>query len=66
MNELKPCPFCGGKVQLVHDMETLETTGVYCLGCKGMARWPGIIMRDDESYGEHKEKIVKAWNRRKE
>ena len=33
MNELKPCPFCGGKALLSHDHTGLGTSYVRCEKC---------------------------------
>ena len=33
MNELKPCPFCGGKALLSHDHAGIEASYVRCEKC---------------------------------
>lgn len=33
-NELKPCPFCGGKAQVVFDSETETLFIIQCTECK--------------------------------
>ena len=33
MNELKPCPFCGGKASLRHDHTGIGTSYVQCEKC---------------------------------
>ena len=61
-NELKLCPFCGGKAELWLDFEQYRTKfeydekNVYHCGCKNC----GIIF---SSYWE-KEHAIEQWNRR--
>jgi Lar family restriction alleviation protein len=49
--KLKPCPFCGGKAEMVSDFE--DEHYVYCTGCKG--GWKTM---------ENPEEAAAAWNRR--
>lgn len=69
MNELKPCPFCGGEVELyeyesdqtIYDSDTLgyvdtEYRIVYGVGCPEC----GCIIADKTSI----QKAREAWNRR--
>ena len=51
--ELKPCPFCGGKAEMVSDFD--DEHYVYCTGCKG--GWKTM---------ETPEEAAEAWNRRVE
>jgi Lar family restriction alleviation protein len=51
--ELKPCPFCGGKAEMVSDFD--DEHYVYCSGCKG--GWKTM---------ETPEEAAEAWNRRVE
>jgi len=59
MNELKLCPFCGGKakfepVGLLQKEYELESGFVACQSKKC-----GVVL-----YGESKIKAIKVWNRR--
>jgi Lar family restriction alleviation protein len=51
--ELKPCPFCGGKAEMVSDFD--DEHYVYCIGCKG--GWKTM---------ETPEEAAAEWNRRAE
>lgn len=54
MKELKPCPFCGGKIEKVNS-PMMNTVMFVCHKC-------GV---DVCFYGaEHEPKASKAWNRR--
>ena len=57
MNDLKPCPFCGGNAELrAADNKKVKTDWyVLCLGCcaKTFPYW-------------NREKAAEAWNRRAE
>ena len=61
--ELKPCPFCGGKASLNYEHIPGEDKGfwaqVICNACHGRSggTWAG-------SYNAAERKEVKAWNRR--
>ncbi|MGN0733702.1 MAG: Lar family restriction alleviation protein [Emergencia sp.] len=52
MTELKPCPFCGGKAEMVL---FIGNFGVGCTNCMG-SMFP--------VNGQTKEEAIKAWNRR--
>ena len=72
MDELKPCPFCGGKAFLdlkskSHGEHFGATFEVGCRNCcfsfKKDSRWyiaNGQIMTDKDGYKE----CIEAWNRR--
>lgn len=49
--ELKPCPFCGGKA-MSHPYSKDDFT-IYCKDCKAEIGW------------REKEEAIKAWNTRK-
>lgn len=51
-NELKPCPFCGGKATLWEDVGADRPFNVLC-GCGGRVGW-----------FETEEETIDAWNRR--
>lgn len=61
--ELKPCPFCGGKAKLNYERISGENKGywaqVICTQCCGRSEgvWAG-------SYKSAEQKEIKAWNRR--
>ena len=54
--EIKPCPFCGGKVRLDTAYSYFRDTVIYCDGCDM------VYTLDDCS--TTKEQIAEAWNRR--
>lgn len=54
MNELKPCPFCGGEAKFVHIFENPEKCMVSCRECDG-----GI-----DAVFANEEAAAEAWNRR--
>lgn len=56
--ELKPCPFCGGVVELRDKMDGRDET--YMIHCTGCHMWfEKFVWR---GYGENT--IIKEWNRR--
>jgi|24BtaG_2_1085350.scaffolds.fasta_scaffold18961_3 Lar family restriction alleviation protein len=61
--ELKPCPFCGGEMQ-IYDSPLNDTVSesyrVYMPQCKN----DNCIAGDDGYYGKSPEDAIKAWNRR--
>ena len=52
MNELKPCPFCGGKAKLQGD-ESKYGCFVVCTNCYA-----------EMDYSETEVKAIEAWNKR--
>jgi len=60
---MKDCPFCGGKVQYLRDLETPKISGIFCRGCKAMVKWP-IQMSSKEAFGENESKWLAKWDRR--
>ena len=52
MEQLKPCPFCGGKAKVILFMRNY---GVACTKCLG-----GIVPHHEQT----KHEAIKAWNRR--
>mgnify|MGYP002508214868 CR=1 FL=1 len=53
MDELKPCPFCGGEANINHGNGIFKRFYVYCVKCK--ARHPNRLTR---------ECAIDYWNRR--
>lgn len=58
MEELRPCPFCGGYAHVDTAYSYYADTVIYCEGCGG------IFSLDDLE--TTKEDLIKAWNRREE
>jgi Lar family restriction alleviation protein len=56
-NELKPCPFCGGKARYVYSM---PFNAVKCPKCKIFG--PTVI--DTYEQADGKEESIQLWNRR--
>ena len=64
MNDgLKPCPFCGGKVEYWTDLE-LNPMGVLCSHCK--ISFQMLSLRRGKVFGDAMEQISERWNRRTE
>lgn len=64
MKELKPCPFCGGKVQICYGID-YTVSGVRCDNCGLIAQWPRIKTRgNNKTFGELAKPYIKVWNRR--
>lgn len=63
MDELKPCPFCGGKVQMANNID-FEPEGVYCPTCHMKVRYTRIAMKNKDTFGDVMERTATAWNRR--
>ena len=65
MNELKPCPFCGGKAAVV----SAQISGVWFIRCKSCTAMIGrktktISTLCGKEYFETREAAEIAWNRR--
>ena len=64
MNELKPCPFCGNKVDYNHDLN-MEPHGVWCKHCKMIVRFTRVkAIQRGETFGDVERRIAERWNRR--
>lgn len=64
MIELKPCPFCGGNVRMMHDADGTPN-GIHCK-CGAYTRFlfmPKII---GETFGDVQDRIIERWNSRAE
>ena len=58
MTELKPCPFCGGKVKRV--------IGIMGLNFFKCPKCGAVINFDNDYYNTHQNEAIEAWNRRTE
>jgi Lar family restriction alleviation protein len=58
MNELKPCPFCGGKAELIRD---IYSTHVRCSICKARAT---PFWGKPYANNETQKMAIEAWNKR--
>ena len=64
MMELKPCPFCGGKVDFNYNVE-LEPNGIHCIRCHMHAVFYRVKpARPREIYERVLNDYAEAWNRR--
>ena len=63
MSELKPCPFCGGAVRFIHNIE-MEPDGIICDRCKIVTRFMRIKVNNGERFGVVMSKMAEAWNKR--
>lgn len=64
LKELKPCPFCGGQVKFVHDMNS-EIIGIRCPDCKSMTKFYGLpTPKKSETFGETMNRWAGKWNQR--
>lgn len=60
MTELKPCPFCGGKVRRV-----IGFGGLNFFKC--LSTYCGAVMSfDNDYYNEHKNEAIEQYNKRAE
>ena len=59
MDELKPCPFCGGKAELRHFAGINVTSYVRCMDCKAQTFEFRISTEQSSD-----EEAIEAWNRR--
>ena len=61
MEKLKPCPFCGGKAEIViNKSKRGQTANIHCTKCscrKTLLRYPDYV-------GSIEEEAIEAWNRR--
>lgn len=56
MQELKPCPFCGGKVRRV-----IGFMGLNFFKCQ---KCGAVISFDNDYYNDHQDEAIEAYNRR--
>lgn len=62
MEKLKPCPFCGGEVRMMHDIDGTPS-GVHCK-CGALTRFLFMPKKVRENFGETHRRIAERWNRR--
>lgn len=64
--ELKPCPFCGGKAlyELYHTVDGFYMPVMFCNWCKALVTFEGY--EDYVGSGQHDgmKELREAWNRR--
>ena len=66
MMELKPCPFCGGKVNFAYDMQFLPS-GIRCGECHILVRFYRVKpSKPHEPFERELSEYAEAWNRRAE
>ncbi len=65
--ELKPCPFCGGRVIFGHGIDG-GVTGIQCCACKSTTKFYAerFEWKKNEAVGEQMDRWIEAWNRRSE
>lgn len=56
MTDLKPCPFCGGKVHRV-----IGFGGLNFFKCQ---KFGAVVSFDNDYFNTRKNEAVRAWNRR--
>lgn len=60
MDELKPCPFCGGKAYLFAN----DGVRVICAKCRAASRRLVDAMGTDAPFGNAVKSVIESWNRR--
>ena len=60
MEEIKPCPFCGGKVEIIEDLNFLGEVGIECQDCFIQFTAP----THDERVIDEKGYMITMWNGR--
>ena len=68
MNELKPCPFCGGEPMLYHQSSKYtdyDGNYVYCMNCGCRTKLFECFNGTGKTHEDTKVEAIEAWNRRK-
>lgn len=61
MNELKPCPFCGGEAEVViNKSKQGQTANIHCTHCSCRK----TLLRHPNYEGIIEKEAIEAWNRR--
>lgn len=63
MNDLRPCPFCGGKAELLEGPRGIARIKCSLCHCQTEDKEPDIIMGE---FVSRRTDAIKAWNRRVE
>lgn len=63
MIELKPCPFCGGAVTYVYDLDGIPN-GIACMRCRIVTRFMRERLKPKENIGDLQGRMAMIWNRR--
>ena len=65
MPELKPCPFCGNKVEIAYSIENWPY-GIWCHRCHMIVKWSDIKDGKKFTSGMIYEQLAERWNRRED
>ena len=68
MNELKPCPFCGGEPMLYHQSSKYtdyDGNYVYCMNCGCRTKLFECFNGTGKTHEDTKAEAIESWNRRK-
>jgi len=67
MEDLKPCPFCGGEAKLFTKEneynDAQQSWDIRCVGSDGLDA-PCYLYDGADWWADNKEEIIKLWNRR--
>lgn len=63
--DLRECPFCGQKPRYVHGPTDEGVTGIYCMTCKALVKFP-VIWAKRETTGENMANWARLYNRREQ
>lgn len=62
MIEFKTCPFCGGSVRLIRNLDNVPN-GIYCRFCESITKF-NITMGKRETFGSFEQRWADKWNAR--